>query len=125
MGIDKRQIKTDDKLSVQTRNLILKRMGIRKKITLSIKEQIELTELRKLIKKKIREDVIECTVCMQQLHYPLSKSCICGTVCNFDSIISKVCMCLENGPMTGDSEYGPYWIDSVCVISNASFDEIT
>ncbi len=33
-------------------------MEIRNKITLSVKKQIELTELRKLIKKKIREDVI-------------------------------------------------------------------
>ncbi len=44
---------------------------------------------------------------------------------NFDSIVSKICMCLENGPGTGDFEYVPYWIDSVCIISNASFDEIT
>ncbi len=34
-------------------------------------------------------------------------------------------MCLENGPRAGDSEYGPYWIDSVCFICNASSDEIT
>ncbi len=68
---------------------------------------------------------IECAVCMQQLHYLLSESCICGTVHNFDSIVYKICMCLENGVRTDDFEYGPYWIDSVCVISNARFDEIT
>ncbi len=68
---------------------------------------------------------IERTVCMQQLHYPLSTSCICGTVHNFDPIVYKICVCLENGGRTGDSEYGSYWIDTVCVISNASFDEIT
>ncbi len=62
---------------------------------------------------------------MQQLHCPLSKSCMCGTVCNFDSTVSKICMCLENGLRTGDSEYGPYWIDSVYFISDASSDEIT
>ncbi len=68
---------------------------------------------------------IECTVCMQQLHYPLFKSCIRGTVRNFDSIVFKVCMCPDNGPRTSDFEYGPYWVDSVCVIINVSFDEIT
>ncbi len=68
---------------------------------------------------------IECAVCMQQLHYLLSKSCICGIVRNFDSILSKICMCLENGVETSDFKCGPYLIDSVCVISDASFDEIT
>ncbi len=68
---------------------------------------------------------IECTVCVQQLHCPLSKSCMYGTVCNFDFVVSKICIWLENGPRTGDSEYGPYWIDSVYFISDASFDEIT
>ncbi len=68
---------------------------------------------------------IECVVCVQQLHCPLSKSRMCGTVCNFDSIVSKICMCLENGPAIGDSEYGPYWIDSVYFMIDASSDKIT
>ncbi len=68
---------------------------------------------------------IECTVCTQQLPYSLSKSCICGTLCNFDSIVAKISICLDNGPRTSYFKYGPYWIDSVCVISNTSFDEIT
>ncbi len=38
-GINKKQIKTDDKLSPHTKNLIKKRMEIRGKITLSVKEQ--------------------------------------------------------------------------------------
>ncbi len=33
-------------------------------------------------------------------------------------------MCLENGPGTGDYEYGPYWIDNIGFISNVSSDEI-
>ncbi len=68
---------------------------------------------------------IECTVCMQQSHYSLSKSCICGTARNFDSIVAKICTCLDNGPRMDDLEYGPYWIESVCVISNTSLDGST
>ncbi len=56
-GTNKKQIKTDDKLSPRTKSLIKKRMEITKKITLSVKEQIELIELRKLIKKKIKENL--------------------------------------------------------------------
>ncbi len=55
---------------------------------------------------------IEYAVCVQQLHCPyVSHVHMCGTVYNFDSVVSKICMCLENGPRTGDSEYEPYWID--------------
>ncbi len=46
-GINKKQIKIDDKLSSYTKNLIQKRMEIRKKIGLTAKEQIELRELKK------------------------------------------------------------------------------
>ncbi len=47
------------------------------------------------------------------------------TACNIDLIVTKICICLNNGPRMGEFEYGPYWIYSACVIRNASFDEIT
>ncbi len=34
-------------------------------------------------------------------------------------------MCVDSCPRTGEFEYGLYWIDSMCVISNTSFDKIT
>ncbi len=83
-GINKKQIKTDDKVSPHTKNLIKKRMEIRKNIALSIKEQIELIELRKLIKKKIKEDstsfeeeivenIIESTWSTKQTNWALTR----------------------------------------------------
>jgi len=56
-GINKKHIKTDDKLSLETKSLIDRRQLLRSKIGLSISEQIELVELKKLIKKRIREDI--------------------------------------------------------------------
>lgn len=56
-GINKNMVKTEDKLSRETKNLINKRSKIRSRTYLNIKEQIELTELRKVIKKKIWEDI--------------------------------------------------------------------
>ena len=55
-GISNKNIRTDDKLSSETKLLISKRALIKGKITLSLKEQIEVTELNKTIRKKIRED---------------------------------------------------------------------
>ncbi len=30
-----------------------------------------------------------------------------GTACNFDSIVTKICICLDNGSKKGEFEYGP------------------
>ena len=56
-GIDKKHIKTDDKLCSETKGLIERRKVLRDKVCLSIHDQIELVELKKLIKRKIREDI--------------------------------------------------------------------
>ena len=56
-GVHRSNVKTDDKLSCNTKELIRRRTEIRNKIKLSKVDQIELVELRKLIKKKIREDI--------------------------------------------------------------------
>ena len=56
-GINKGEIRTDDKLSLKTKQLILVRTNLRSKVSLNLKEQIELVELRKTIKKKIGEDI--------------------------------------------------------------------
>ena len=56
-GKNKKMATTDDKLSKATNDLISKRTEIRGKIKLSVLEPIELTELNKIIKRKIREDV--------------------------------------------------------------------
>ncbi len=68
---------------------------------------------------------IRYTVCMQPLHYSLSKSCICGIVRNFDSIVTIIYTCLDKGLKTNEFEYGPFWIYSVYGISNTSLDENT
>ncbi len=65
---------------------------------------------------------IECMVHMQQFHHPLSRSCMCGAAHNFDGIVTKIRICLDNGPRTSEFEFGPYWIYSVCGISNTRFD---
>ncbi len=65
---------------------------------------------------------IACTVCMNELHYPLSKSCMCGTARNFDSIMTIICICLDVGPKTIEFQFGSFWICSVCGISNTSLD---
>ena len=57
-GKPKHDFTTNDKLSASTKNLIDRRTEIRNRISLSLKEQIELTVLRKTIKKKIREDIL-------------------------------------------------------------------
>jgi len=56
-GINKNDIKTDDKLSLGIKTLIEKRTQIKSKVTLNVSEQLELVELKKLIKKKIQEDL--------------------------------------------------------------------
>ncbi len=66
---------------------------------------------------------IACTVCMNQLHYPLSKSCMCGTARNFDSIVTTICICQDMGPKMTEFEFGPFWINSVCGISDTSLVE--
>ncbi len=57
LGTPKKLIRTDDKLSKETKDLIQKRTLIKKKGTLNKKEQIELIEIKKLIKKKIKNDL--------------------------------------------------------------------
>ena len=54
--ISNKNIKTDDKLSSETKSLISKRALIKGKITLSVREQVEITELNKTIRKMIKED---------------------------------------------------------------------
>ncbi len=68
---------------------------------------------------------IACTVCMNQLHYPLSKSFMCGTAHNFDSIRTIICICLDMGAKMTEFEFGPFWIYSVCGISNTNLDGST
>ncbi len=55
----KHEIKTDDKLTIETKNLIQKRNALRgkPKSSLNFREKIELIELRKTVKKMIREDI--------------------------------------------------------------------
>lgn len=55
-GVYKKNLKTDDKLSIETKDLIQKRAPLESKVTLNVKEQIELIQLKKTIKKKVRED---------------------------------------------------------------------
>ncbi len=45
---------------------------------------------------------IKCTVCMQPLHYPLSKSSMCDTARNFDLIVIIILICLDNGLKTNE-----------------------
>ncbi len=54
-----------------------------------------------------------CAVCMRQLHYPLSKSCMCGTARNFDSIVTIIYICLDMGPKSNEFEFGSFCMYSV------------
>ncbi len=56
-GSFKPKITTDDKLSTETKELIRKRTELKKINPKGTRRTIELTELNKLIKKRIREDV--------------------------------------------------------------------
>jgi hypothetical protein len=51
------EIKTNDKLSQNTKKLIEKREKLKQKSKKSYREKVELVELRKLVKRKIREDI--------------------------------------------------------------------
>ncbi len=57
LGTPKNAIKTDDKLSRETKELISRRTAIRQKITLTGDERSELITIKKLTMKKIKEDV--------------------------------------------------------------------
>ncbi len=51
---------------------------------------------------------IACTVCMQQLHYSLSKSFMGRTACNFDSVGTIICICLHMGPKSNEFEFANF-----------------
>lgn len=57
VGERKSRPTTNDKISEETKNLIIKRTEIRSKPTLDWYDQIKLCELRKLIKKGVRRDI--------------------------------------------------------------------
>ncbi|MBP1527199.1 MAG: hypothetical protein H9Q66_04685 [Spiroplasma ixodetis] len=56
-GIKEGEIKTDDKLTRKTKDLIEKREGLRKINRKSRKERIELSELQKLTRREIKKDL--------------------------------------------------------------------
>ncbi len=66
-----------------------------------------------------------CTVCTQQLQYPLFKSCMCGTARNFDSIVTIICICLDTDPKSNEFKFGPFGIYSVRGKRNISLDGST
>ncbi len=68
---------------------------------------------------------IECTVHMQQLHYFSFKPCMYDTTRNFDLLVTKTCICPDNGMRMSEFKFGPHWNYSVYRISHISFDEST
>ncbi len=51
---------------------------------------------------------IKRTVRMQQLHYPLSKSCMGSTARNFDSVVTIICICLDMGQKSNEFEFSRF-----------------
>ncbi len=64
---------------------------------------------------------IEHTVRMQQLHYLLSGSYMRSKAHNFDSTVTKMFICLANGPRMGEFQYGLYKIYNLKNIGSTNF----
>ncbi len=68
---------------------------------------------------------IKCMVCLQQLHYPLSRSCVGGIDRNIDSIVTRSYLCPANDPKTDEFQCSPYRAYSLYDISNTNFQGST
>lgn len=57
VGVEKTNVPTDDKLSIETKDLLNKRTNLKNENPPTFKTKIELTELNKVIRKAIRKDL--------------------------------------------------------------------